>query len=410
MAALPSEIIFLASSPTAAPLSVRLCRTWQELEPFLGDWNALLGLRSTASVFQTPEWLSSWWQAYGAKKDLRTLIFSDAERNVVGIAPMYAEPASALGLPIKVLRMVGAGSGDSDALDFITAPGYEQFCAETFLTWLKDESQCGLCALDTLPQDSLVAQHIAAAAGDRGLQLYSETLPNFFIELPSTWQEYLGGLQSSFRPLLTRYPKRLQSRYRVRIARCEREEDIEANLQALFALHQMRWTGQGEPGAFSSAERRDFYFRMSRSFLHRGWLEFWLLTLEDEIVAAQFCFRYGNTVYLLQEGFHPKYAAEKIGYALRAHVLEEMIKAGVTRYDFLGGADAYKSKYGSRQGSYLTLRVGLSPRGRMHLALQQRKLQIKQWLKTNLPAPVLAVLRREKPQAAAGSRKNEAME
>lgn len=410
MSALQSEISFFASSPTAVPLSVRLCRTWPELELLLGDWNALLGLRSTASIFQTPEWLSSWWQAYGANKDLQTLIFSDGERNIVGIAPMYAEPTSVLGLPVRVLRIVGAGSGDSDALDFIIAPGYEQPCAETFLTWLADESQCGLCALETLPQDSLVAQHIAVAAHEMGLQLYSETLPNFFVDLPSSWQEYLGGLQSSFRPLLTRYPKRLQSRYRVHIARCEREEDLDANLQTLFALHQMRWTGQGEPGAFSSAERRDFYSRMSRSFLRRGWLEFWLLTLEDEIVAAQFCFRYGNTVYLLQEGFHPKYAAEKIGYALRAHVLQEMIKSGITRYDFLGGADAYKSKYGSRQGSYLTLRFGLTPRGKMHLSLQQRKLQIKRWLKTNLPATVLSMLRREKPQAAAESRKNEAME
>lgn len=409
MSALTSEILFRASAPAAASLSVRLCRAWQELEPFLEDWNNLLGLRSAASIFQTPEWLSSWWQAYGTKKNLQTLIFSDAERNVVGIAPMYAETASVLGLPINSLRMVGAGSGDSDALDFITAPGHEQLCAEAFLTWLK-ESHCGLCALETLPQDSLLAKHIVAAAHERGLQFYSETLPNFFIDLPSTWQEYLGGLQSSFRPLLTRYPKRLQSRYQVRITRCEREEDLEANLQTLFALHQMRWTGQGEPGAFSSAERRDFYFRMSRSFLRRGWLEFWLLTLEDEIVAAQFCFRYGNTVYLLQEGFHPKYAAEKIGYALRARMLEEMIKTGVTRYDFLGGADAYKLKYGSRQGHYLTLRFGLTLRGRMHLALQQYKLQIKQWLKTNLPAPVLALLRHEKTKAAAGSRKNEAME
>ena len=173
----------------------------------------------------------------------------------------------------------------------------------------------------------------------------------------------------------------------------------------------MRWTGQGEPGAFSSAERRDFYFRMSRAFLERGWLEFWLLTLEDETVAAQFCFRYDNTVYLLQEGFHPKYAAEKIGYALRAHVLEEMIQTGATRYDFLGGADAYKTKYGSRAGSYLNFAIWPVLRaGRMYLAVQRHKQQTKQWLKSKLPAPLLARLRHEKSQPAAHGRKNEAME
>jgi CelD/BcsL family acetyltransferase involved in cellulose biosynthesis len=411
MSVLRSEIDFLVAAPASAePMGVHLCHTWPELEQFRSDWNILLASCSDASIFQTPEWLSAWWQAYGEKKSLQTLIFTNAQGKTVGIAPLYMEEIRLGGLALKSLRIVGAGSGDSDALDFIIAPGYERICAETFLTWLTEKSKCDLCALETLPQASLMAQHIAALMHDRGRQLYSETQPNFFIDLPATWQEYLDRLESSFRPLLTRYPKRLQSRYRVRMVRCEQEQDLSANLQTLFALHQMRWTGQGEPGAFSSAERRDFYFRMSRAFLERGWLEFWLLTLEDETVAAQFCFRYDNTVYLLQEGFHPKYAAEKIGYALRAHVLEEMIKTGATRYDFLGGADAYKTKYGSRAGSYLTLQFGRSLRGRMYLAVQRHKQQTKQWLKSKLPAPLLARLRHEKSQPAANGRKNEAME
>lgn len=364
---------------------------------------------SDASIFQTPEWLSAWWQAYGEQKSLQALIFTNAQGKTVGIAPLYMERIRFFGLSLRILRIIGAGSGDSDGLDFITAPGYERICAETFLAWFAAESKCDLCALETLPQSSLMAQQITGSMRQKGRQLYSESQPNFFIDLPPTWREYLDRLESSFRPLLTRYPKRLQSRYRVRLVRCENEQDLNANLETLFALHQMRWTGQGEPGAFSSAERRDFYFRMSRAFLERGWLEFWLLTLEDETVAAQFCFRYGNSVYLLQEGFHPKYAAEKIGYALRAHVLEEMIKTGATRYDFLGGADAYKLKYTSRQGSYLTLHFGRSLRGRMYLASQRHKLQIKQWLKSKLPAPVLAKVRREKSQAVNG-RKNEVME
>ena len=56
------------------------------------------------------------------------------------------------------------------------------------------------------------------------------------------------------------------------------------------------------------------------AFLQRGWLEFWRLELNGETVGAQFCFRYNDTVSLLQEGFHPKYAGEKIGYALKAHL------------------------------------------------------------------------------------------
>ncbi|HEY2114672.1 MAG TPA: GNAT family N-acetyltransferase, partial [Candidatus Angelobacter sp.] len=126
------------------------------------------------------------------------------------------------------------------------------------------------------------------------------------------------------------------------------------------------------------------------------WLEFRLLELDGEIVGAQFCFRYNDTVSLLQEGFHPKYAAEKIGYALRAHVLEEMIRSGAKRYDFLGGNDPYKAKFGAHQKNYLNLTfAGPSRIGRAYVATQKRRRQIKTWLKRKLPAGVLARLRRD---------------
>jgi CelD/BcsL family acetyltransferase involved in cellulose biosynthesis len=409
MPALQSEFACLPPPLSAGMvLNVRVCRAWEELEELYEGWNSLLRACSTASIFQTPEWLGAWWQAFGANKELLGLVFTDAAENLAGIALFYADQERSLaGSPMKVLRLVGAGSGDSDALDFITAPGYEQCCAEAFLSWLAGNRSWDICALETLPQGSLAGQHISRLAQERGWKPRAEASPNFYIPLPPTWQEYLGTLEPGFRPLLTRYPKRLHSRYRVSIERCQRQQDLIPHLQTLFALHQMRWTGRGEPGAFLSAERRDFYSRMAGAFLERGWLEFWLLKLEDKIVAAQFCFRYGNTVSLLQEGFDPQYTPDRVGYALRAHVLQEMIGSGATRYDFLGGADAYKLKFGARQESYLTLRFAGSPRGRLHLALARRKQQIKAWLKSTLPAPLLAMLRRGRPAASIGAQQGE---
>jgi CelD/BcsL family acetyltransferase involved in cellulose biosynthesis len=165
----------------------------------------------------------------------------------------------------------------------------------------------------------------------------------------------------------------------------------------------MRWTGRGETGAFAGNERRDFYYRMATAFLQRGWLEFWLLELNGETVGAQLCFRYNDTVSLLQEGFHPKYAAEKIGYALKAHLLEEMIRTGARRYDFLGGADPYKSKFGAQQENYLNLFIaGPSRLAHLYLQVQKQKRGIKAWLKRKLPPSVAAVLRGRATSRAGG--------
>ena len=385
----------LESSPTAEECTVRICQTWEELEQFQESWNRLLQANPASSIFQTPEWLAAWWQAFGKGKELSSLVFTNAQGHALGIAPLYHEQNSFFGRTLTTLRLVGAGSGDSDALDFVTSPGNEQLCADAFVAWLDKQKNWDVCALETLPQASSVGKRIRNRLQEAGRSVDTTLTPNFVVDLPAAWPQYLNTLEPSFRPLLTRYPKRLQSRYSVRFVRCDCVEDLKVHLETLFSLHQMRWTGRGEAGAFANLDRRDFYFEMATSFLRRGWLEFWLLELDGQIVGAQFCFRYNGTLSLLQEGFHPRYAAEKIGYALRAHVLEEMIRSGVKHYDFLGGDDPYKAKFGAQQENYLNLTfAGPSRIGRIYVSAQRRKRQIKAWLKSKLPASILARLRR----------------
>ena len=389
------ELAQPASMPESVPVSVRICRTWNELEQFRDQWNILLQANPTSSIFQTPEWLAAWWQAFGQNTRLVCLLFADSHGVTVGIAPLYADRTRFLGLSLTRLRMVGAGSGDSDGLDFIVSPGYERQCAEAFISWLAGQREWHVCELETMPQKSLTAQSLLGRTQEAGWTIDSTLIPNFIVDLPATWQQYLSSLEPSFRPLLTRYPKRLQSRFSVKFTRCEKVENLKEQLPILFHLHQMRWTGRGETGAFARTDRRDFYQRMASAFLQRGWLEFWQLELNGEAVGAQFCFRYNNTVSLLQEGFHPKYAEEKIGYAMKAYLLKEMIRAGAARYDFLGGADPYKAKFGARRENYVSLFIaGPSKLGRLYLALQKQKRKARAWLKSRLPADLVATVRR----------------
>jgi CelD/BcsL family acetyltransferase involved in cellulose biosynthesis len=404
MLAAENQLALPTPMPVPGPLAIRTCSTWDELEQFRETWNSLLQANPASSIFQTPEWQATWWKAFGQDKILLALVFSDVYGKPVGLAPLYAQQTRFLGMSLTTLRMVGAGSGDSDALDFITAPGHEAGCVEAFIEWFARQDNLHVCALETLPEKSRVAGALLQWAQESGWNIDSTFTSNFIIDLPATWPQYLSSLEPSFRPLLTRYPKRLKSRFSVRFNRCERVDDLKTQLQALFDLHQMRWTGRGKTGAFAREDRRDFYFRMAAAFLERGWLEFWQLELDGETVGAQFCFRYNNTVSLLQEGFHPKYAAEKIGYALRAHLLEEMIRAGATQYDFLGGSDAYKAKFGAREAQYLNLSfAGPSRLGRLYLAVQKQKRKVKTWLKTRLPAALVAAMRRNVRTQATGT-------
>ena len=240
MFAIQTELISTVAAAARTALSVHTCSTWDELEQFLERWNSLLRANPAASIFQTPEWLAAWWQAYGRNRDLFALVFADSTGAIVGILPLYADRTRFLGLSLTILRMVGAGSGDSDGLDFITAPGYASECAQAFIAWLSGQKKWQICSLETLPQNSRVADRIFHGIHESGMSIDSTLTPNFIIDLPPTWAEYVSSLNSSFRPLLTRYPRRLQSRFAVKFSRCENVDDLKAQLQTLFDLHQMR--------------------------------------------------------------------------------------------------------------------------------------------------------------------------
>ena len=139
---------------------------------------------------------------------------------------------------------------------------------------------------------------------------------------PRAGRRIWSSCPRSTRDRIQRYTRRLHRHYAARIFRCEDEAELPAYLANLFDLHQRRWNSQGEPGSFSLGDKRHFYAEMSREFLRRGWLEFWLLEgLDGTIAAAQFAFRYGDTVYQLQEGLDPAHYPDRAGHILRAHIL-----------------------------------------------------------------------------------------
>jgi CelD/BcsL family acetyltransferase involved in cellulose biosynthesis len=372
-----------------------------DLESLRPAWDELLAEFPGATTFSTWEWLAPWWRAFGEGRELLVLAFFDESEKLLGLAPLQISRRQVAPLlNLRVLSLWGDGSGDSDNLDFPVRAGWEEPVAAALLEFLAKESKWwDFCEFNTVPADSPVANRLAKLLEGRGWTAYQDERASSAIALPETWEAYLGQLSSKERGKIAYYQNRLQKKYRTNCRRCEGESEIPRYLAALFTLHRKRWQLLHQPGSFESAARCEFYHELANLLAARDQLEFWVLEVDGHTVAAQFGFRYGTTVFQLQEGFDPAYFADSVGYVLRAHVIERMIARGVRRYDFLAGEAPSKSRWATQAGHYLNMQFA-SPfgRGSAYLHLIHSAGKSKEWLRGHLPRNAWQVLHRLNPR------------
>lgn len=358
-------------------------------------WDALLEKYPLSTTFSTREWLTCWWQAYGEGAQALILALFDGAQSLVGLALFSIRNERGwAGSAIRVLRLLGDGSFDSDNLDIPVVPGFEELFASTILEYLdQQKSRFDICELNTLPPVSLVGKQLINLAKQRRWNLLENSSVCSAIHLPLTWDQYLASLSGEERRNIPRYTRRLHNRYKARIYRCRDEHALPICLDALFRLHQARWQDAGDLGTFSSRQRRDFYYKLSQRLLARKYLELWVLELDGEISAVQFAFRFGDRVFQLQEGYDHRRSSDRSGYVLRGEVLRTLISESVRTYDFLGGEDAYKSRWGAKPDDYLNLRFAIPwTKGSTLLRLTGNIEASKQWLRRKLPPSAWSLL------------------
>jgi CelD/BcsL family acetyltransferase involved in cellulose biosynthesis len=413
----PSSLSATARVAETTRLQVRVYDSLPSLESLRPTWDKLLAEVHVATTFSTWEWLTAWWRAFGQGQQLRFLAFFDAREELTGIAALALTDHTMIrGYHLRLLRLMGDGSGDSDNLDLIARPGFEDAVVEAFLQYLEScRRSWDFCALNTLPSYSPTAQSLLQRLQLRSWPYFTSQRHGCVIDLPGDWESYRKQLSYNERGQLGKYMRRLEREYKVRFYPAT-EPDLDACLQSFFDLHQKRWVSQGEQGSFASQARRGFYQDISRSFLERGWLQLWMLELNGVNVGAEYDFLWKDTVYCLQGGFDTDLASGHIGYALRGYVLRQLIETGVVHYDFLAGRQSYKGRWGGRETTYLDLHFA-RPRtlGALYLRTKHKAGHAKEWLRGQLSKRAWDVLRnvkaagesREKTSRSASATKKE---
>jgi CelD/BcsL family acetyltransferase involved in cellulose biosynthesis len=155
----------------------------------------------------------------------------------------------------------------------------------------------------------------------------------------------LDRLSANTRYQLRRSERRFSASGPVAIRRAADAAEGHRWLGALAALHQRTWQSRGQPGAFAYENFRRFHHALIDRGLPLGQVDLLEVSAGARCLGYLLNFVFRGTVYAYQSGFDYVLADrhEKPGLTAHHQAIEMYLREGLERYDFLGGAERYKT-------------------------------------------------------------------
>jgi len=277
--------------------------SWRKWSEFAPTWERVHNMCPAASFFISREWVTCWLEAFGEALNPDLLAFA-AEGEVVGCCLLVWRTQWVRGVPLRRVYLNCAGENDAEStcLEFnslLSLPEFEGRVAKALVTFLGGRKWDELLLPGAVEQDA-----IGLLARSLGTNEVTEA-PSYYIEFCGLRQppsDFLGSVSSK-----TRYHiRRTQRAYEeiggactLHVAR-DAEEAL-GMLRQLAELHQARWKGRGQPGAFHSPRFTGFHEAVIRQAFDQVLM--FRVQAGAAVVGLLYCFLFRGWVYFYQSGF-----------------------------------------------------------------------------------------------------------
>jgi CelD/BcsL family acetyltransferase involved in cellulose biosynthesis len=169
---------------------------------------------------------------------------------------------------------------------------------------------------------------------------------SFELDLPPTWQGYLGILTQKQRHEVRRKLRRLWEAgdvtYRI-------IEDSESASQSMAIFLKLFRESRQDKAIFLTARMESFFMSLANAMAQAGLLRLGILELDALPTAAVMCFDYNNMVFLYNNGYLSEYSFLSVGLIAKVLCIKDSVERGRGKFDFLKGAEEYKHRLGGKQ-------------------------------------------------------------
>ncbi len=298
-------------------------------------WEALLCDSNWSTIFQQPSIQEAWWLSHEQPELAVFTVYN--EQKLVGVVPLFKKKDG------RTFEFLG-DADVSDYLDIVTTAENFSRTLKAFTEFLQSNTEWSALKLVSIPAESPTLPALQQLAHQNGW-LFKQTQQDVcpIIELPTTWEEYLSAVGKKQRHEMTRKWRRLEEAGKVEFRIVTDIEKEPTALETFLTLHSQSST---EKATFWTPAHRQYFELVTRVATQKGWLRLYFLDFDGEPAATLWCFDYQDGLLLYNSGFNAeKFSGMSIGNVLTSYSIQDAIKLGKKKYDFLRGAEEYKFRY-----------------------------------------------------------------
>jgi len=309
---------------------------WNLLEPF---WNDLLKRTPGGTVFQSFDYLSTWWAQLGVRNELLIVVVLSAGQPIA-IAPMQVSRSTSLGLQRRCLGFLGHPS-EVDRNTILLDPAAEPVVA-SIAGYLVD---CGdlwdFVALYEQPPGSPLLEALSGLL--RASRCIVTRVPGpecATVAIAGTWNQFLAGKSRSFRKNINRRLAKIAATDDTAVDSLPSPDPDEAALalERYGHIEAASWKRTSALGISKTASHRGFYRQIVRTFAASGQAAFHFMRIGGEDACGTFGLSWQQTFYSLHIAHDEAFADHSPGVALTALELKAAFdRPTIATYDFLGG-------------------------------------------------------------------------
>jgi len=317
-------------------------------------WDALVERSATNVPFLRHSYLQHWWSTLGGgewDEGELWIAVGRVEGRVRGIAPLFRTRSSE-----NEHRLMFLGSIEiSDYLDVIAAPDDVDVFSGHLLDALSRQRSDDWQVLDlyNLPDASPSRRALAIASRERGWGVAESTLqPCPAVVLPSSWEDYLAGLEKKYRHEIRRKLRRA-GEIGLTFQVAENRDAFKESLEGMLALMRT----DVRKAAFLQPAMETQFRRSMRSAFDEGWLQLAMLKADGILAAAYLNFDDQGKLWVYNSAINPEFFSASAGWVLLAHLIRWGIEHDRSELDFMRGDEPYKYRFGGVDRAIFRLRI-----------------------------------------------------